>query len=411
MALAQTILGGIKDLAGSYLEKKKAENGIYTVKAANITPRANQYATAMNDAVNRLNSIEKFSYDQKNDPLYQQYAEMYQKNAKLAMQDTVGQATALTGGYGSSYAETAGQAMYNQAMSGLNDKALDLYRTSLDAYNSYADLAAKQASAATSAFNADQGAIDTEVSAAQWNANFEEQQRQKAADIAMENQKLRQQQLEFGLNYALDAAKTGYQMYSDTRDFNWNKAVDERNFGYQKERDKVSDEQYASDLQYKYDAMHSNEAQAAKELAYKYDALHSSEAQNAKDLAYRYAAAGLNADGTLSAAERERLEYQYGGKNYKAAGTTGSGGGTNNYGAQNSGVYMNTDWKATAKDYGISEKRREELDFMNLPYRTAEGYALKIADMLDEGTINQKEAKYLLKRRSFSDEEIKAMFS
>lgn len=329
MALAQTILGGIKDLAGSYLEKKKAENGIYTVKAANITPRANQYATAMNDAVNRLNSIEKFSYDQKNDPLYQQYAEMYQKNAKLAMQDTVGQATALTGGYGSSYAETAGQAMYNQAMSGLNDKALDLYRTSLDAYNSYADLAAKQAGAATSAFNADQSAIDTEVSAAQWNANFEEQQRQKAADIAMENQKLRQQQLEFGLNYALDAAKTGYQMYSDTRDFNWNKAVDERNFGYQKERDLISDEQVAKELTYKYDALHSSEAQAAKELAYKYDALHSSEAQSAKDLAYRYAAAGLNADGTLSAAERERLSYQYGENNYKygspIVGSTGKG--------------------------------------------------------------------------------------
>lgn len=403
MALANTLLNAAGSLVDGYIQKKKYQNGIYDVKKANITPRANQYASQMNDAVSKLNNIEKFNYNQKEDPLYQQYAEMYQKNAKLAMQDTVGQATALTGGYGSSYAETAGQAMYNQAMNGLNDKALDLYNASLNAYNSYADLAAKQAGAATSAFNADQNAIDTEVSAAQWNADYEEQQRQYAADMAWKDKQFKQEQLEFGLNYALNAAKTGYDMYADTRDFDYNKGIDERNFNYQQERDRVSDEQYASDLAYKYAGLQQDQAQfeaqqkyqyaalaqdkslSDADRAYKYAALKQDKAQYDANLAYQYAAQGITADGRLTAAERERLAYQYGKK-------------------------ANSNPVTSYKDNSVSKQRKAELDKFNMPYRTEAGYAEAVADMIDKGTIDDNEAIYLLKSRGFSDKEIEAMF-
>lgn len=282
----------------------------YTPKKTTITPRANQYASAMADAVNRLNSIQRFTYDQKNDPLYQQYAEMYQKNAKLAMQDTVGQATALTGGYGSSYAETAGQSMYNQQMNQLNDKALDLYNASLNAYNSYVDLAGKQASAATSAFGADQSAINTEVDAAQWNADFDEKQAEYAADLAYKyaqqqenirqfNANLAENQRQFNANYSLDQQKFNYQKYTNDRDYNRSVFESDRSYDYQKERDNISDAQYAEKVK---------QAQL--------------DAQN--DLAYKYAVAGLNPDGTLSAAEKERLSYQYGSNNYKSGSSSNS---------------------------------------------------------------------------------------
>lgn len=62
-----------------------------------------------------------YSYDVNGDALYQQYKDRYTQNAKLAMKDTMGQAAALTGGYGNSYAQGVGQQRYDETMRGLTD--------------------------------------------------------------------------------------------------------------------------------------------------------------------------------------------------------------------------------------------------------------------------------------------------
>ena len=49
------------------------------------------------------------------------------KNGRLAMMDTMGQAAAMTGGYGSSYAQSAGQQAYQKQMDTLTDQAAQLY--------------------------------------------------------------------------------------------------------------------------------------------------------------------------------------------------------------------------------------------------------------------------------------------
>jgi hypothetical protein len=54
-----------------------------------------------------------FSYDPDSDKGYQDYLKLMQDSGKKAMEDTVGKASALTGGYGNSYAATAGQQVYN----------------------------------------------------------------------------------------------------------------------------------------------------------------------------------------------------------------------------------------------------------------------------------------------------------
>ncbi|MGN0527406.1 MAG: hypothetical protein ACI4IF_08210 [Acutalibacteraceae bacterium] len=59
------------------------------------------------------------------------------------MADTVGKVSALTGGYGSSYAATAGLQAYDEYLSGLNDVALDLRDR---AYNQYNDETEKMVS-------------------------------------------------------------------------------------------------------------------------------------------------------------------------------------------------------------------------------------------------------------------------
>jgi hypothetical protein len=67
--------------------------------------------------------------------LYQQYKEQYQNMGRQAMMDTMGNATALTGGYGNSYASTAGNQAYQQYLQQLNDKVPELYKMAYDQYN------------------------------------------------------------------------------------------------------------------------------------------------------------------------------------------------------------------------------------------------------------------------------------
>jgi hypothetical protein len=53
----------------------------------------------------------------------------------MAMMDAMGQAAAMTGGYGNSYAQTVGQQAYNQQLSQLNDIMPELYGMAYDRYN------------------------------------------------------------------------------------------------------------------------------------------------------------------------------------------------------------------------------------------------------------------------------------
>lgn len=57
-----------------------------------------------------------FSYDPESDTGYQNYLKLMQESGKKAMEDTVGKASALTGGYANSYAASAGQQVYNDFM-------------------------------------------------------------------------------------------------------------------------------------------------------------------------------------------------------------------------------------------------------------------------------------------------------
>lgn len=77
----------------------------------------------------------KFSYDINTDALYNQYKDQYVNQGKQAMMDVMGQASAMTGGYGNSYAQTVGQQTYQGYLQGLNDKVPELYQLALEKYN------------------------------------------------------------------------------------------------------------------------------------------------------------------------------------------------------------------------------------------------------------------------------------
>lgn len=85
---------------------------------------------AWQDYLNR----EVFSYDPEKDPLYQSYRKLYTDAGRLAMEDTVGMASTLTGGYGNSYAQTAGQQTYNAYLQQLSSLMPELYGAAYDRY-------------------------------------------------------------------------------------------------------------------------------------------------------------------------------------------------------------------------------------------------------------------------------------
>lgn len=95
-----------------------------------------QYDTQINELFNKLLNRESFSYDAETDPLYKLYREQYINQGRLAMQDTMGQAAALTGGYGSSYSQAVGQQQYDAYLQKLNDVVPELYQL---AYSRYQD--------------------------------------------------------------------------------------------------------------------------------------------------------------------------------------------------------------------------------------------------------------------------------
>lgn len=89
----------------------------------------------LNDYISQWESRPDFSYDFNADALYQQYKDKYIKQGKMAMADTIGQASAMTGGYGNSYAQSVGQQTYQGYLEQLNDVVPELYQMAYDRYN------------------------------------------------------------------------------------------------------------------------------------------------------------------------------------------------------------------------------------------------------------------------------------
>ena len=77
---------------------------------------------------------ESFSYDPEEDEMYRRYARLYAAQGAAAMEDTMGQAASLTGGYGSSYAQAAGQQAYDRYLGELAALVPELRQAALAEY-------------------------------------------------------------------------------------------------------------------------------------------------------------------------------------------------------------------------------------------------------------------------------------
>ena len=96
---------------------------------------SSQYQDQIDALLAQIQNRDPFSYDFNADPLYQQYKGNYMQLGQQAMMDTMGNAAAMTGGYGNSYASTAGNQAYQQYVQQVNnvipqlrDAAYSMYR-------------------------------------------------------------------------------------------------------------------------------------------------------------------------------------------------------------------------------------------------------------------------------------------
>lgn len=180
---------------------------------------ASQYQSGIDDTINKIMNREKFSYDLNGDALYQQYKDQYSQQGKMAMMDTMGQAAAMTGGYGSSFGQSVGQQAYQGYLQQLNDVVPELYQMAYDRYNQEGQDLYNQYSLLSSQDQADYG-----------------KHRDTVADYNAERDYLAGR-YDSERNY-------DYGKYTDDRNFDYGQFVDNRNYDYQVGRDEVADAQW-----------------------------------------------------------------------------------------------------------------------------------------------------------------------
>lgn len=218
------------------VKKKAAELANHNAnKVADWTGGA--YGSALNEALNKIQNRQKFSYDLNADALYQQYKDQYVNQGKLAMQDTLGQASALTGGYGNSYAATAGNQAYQGYLQQLNNKVPELYQMALNQYNQEGANLKDQYAMLSDRYNQEYGEHQDRV--ARWNADRD----------YLSNDYNNERSYDYG-RYSDDRSNAFSSYQQQVAEDQWNRNYQEQirqyneNLAYQKARDAIADQQW-----------------------------------------------------------------------------------------------------------------------------------------------------------------------
>lgn len=180
------------------------------------------YTDKINSMLSAIENKAPFEYDMNNDTLFQNMLNSSMEKGQIAMQDTMGQAAALTGGYGSTYSQAVGNQAYNGYIREAYDKLPDYYNIALNAYNQdlqkmYNDLDMYRTAddveysrlAGAYSANAEAAArmYDQEYNNYWQTANFNENSRQWAAEMAYKQAQANRSQSNWEKEYALSVSK------------------------------------------------------------------------------------------------------------------------------------------------------------------------------------------------------------
>lgn len=100
-----------------------------------LIEKGNAAQQQANGLLSQIDNRPAFQYDPATDPLYQSYKDQYVHQGKRAMEDTMGQAAGLTGGYGSTYSQSVGNQAYNEYLTKLSAQIPVLAQQARAAYD------------------------------------------------------------------------------------------------------------------------------------------------------------------------------------------------------------------------------------------------------------------------------------
>jgi len=141
---------GAYQASAEVLQAQQALADIMNNKPQGYTSK---YGPMMDALIAQIMNPGQFNYEFNGDNLFKAYADQYTNLGRQASMDAMGQAAALTGGYGNSYAQQVGNQAYDQYLTALYDRGMDLrdraYEQWLneqqDKYNQYGVLASADA--------------------------------------------------------------------------------------------------------------------------------------------------------------------------------------------------------------------------------------------------------------------------
>lgn len=300
--------GGVdgSDYLGLQKQQQPQQTGSAGFTYEDAPTYTSKYESQIDSMLNQILNRDQFSYDHMTDPLYQQYAQAYQREGQRSLQDTLGNVSAQTGGLASSYATTAAQQASDYYAAKQADIIPELYQL---AYGMYLD------------------DIDGQV-----------------RDLGLLNQ--------------MD--DTQYGRYRDTMG-DWR---DDRNFAYDQYRDDIGDQRYQSEWDYMVGRDQIGDDRYADETAYNryQDSLNWAYTQNAD--AYNRAMQTWSALGYLDEQSAQTLglpvgtrtsDYQY----QLAKQASSSGGGSD--GGKKGGTGDDTGILAKMRSFGNDEQAYEYL--------------------------------------------------
>ena len=136
--MAKGIIDAKNNQVTGYLDTTEAQTAMANIQNS-LDALHNIDKSNMNAIYDKIRNRDPFSYDASKDQLFQNAMANGMKSGQLAMADTMGQAAALTGGYGSSYATQAGAGAYANVINNVMNQLPEYYKLNLEAYNNETD--------------------------------------------------------------------------------------------------------------------------------------------------------------------------------------------------------------------------------------------------------------------------------
>ena len=206
-------------------EVRQAKSALNTQLAQKPSAYQSQWQTQLNDVMDKINNREKFTYDLNGDALYQQYKDKFIQQGKLASADVMGQASAMTGGYGNSYAASVGNQAYQASLQNLNDVIPELYQMAYDRYSQEGQDLYNQYGLLADRENTDYGRY-----------------RDSVTDFNAERDYLAGR---------YDSERSyDYSKYTDARNFAYGQYADDKSYAYNDYRNNIADAQWNETMKF-----------------------------------------------------------------------------------------------------------------------------------------------------------------